>query len=334
MKKLTLWVVALLAGLVAQAEVWWTSNPASAVTGSSYSISAEANGGWGLTTLEIYKNGSLFAYGEGSIWAAAGDTTTDYGTTTLYYTADAYFNNWGYGETIYHSIVITQPNTPPTIEWSLNPGSATVNQWFNIEAHGSDADGNLAQVNVWRDGVPHALGGGGDGSNGWSGNGYAQGSAGAVTFSAQAMDSYGVYSDIIYHTVYITENNGIAYNYTNWPATAYMNQAVGFYINITNSGSKYWGASHYLSMRDWNDSDIYYPWLNGWSPGTTGNANFSFTTPNAPGVYPYHFQALEHMVEWFGPQFSMSVEVVNRQPVSPTISSGCASYLIPDIFSR
>ena len=192
MKKLLLWAVVLTTGLAAQASLWWTSNPGSATSGNSYSISAEASGGYSLTELYIYKNGSFFAYGDGFGWATAGDSTTDYGTQTVNYWADAYFDDWSWSETINHSINITNPNTPPSISWSQNPGSAAVNAWFVIEAHGTDPDGNLTEVNVWREWSPYAFGGGGNGYDSyWGGATYSQGTAGNVTFIAQAKDSNG-----------------------------------------------------------------------------------------------------------------------------------------------
>jgi hypothetical protein len=76
-----------------------------------------------------------------------------------------------------------------------------VNNWFTVEAHGSDPDGNLTNVFVWREWTPFAFGGGGDGYNAWHGNSHSRGTAGTVTFMAQAVDSNGAESPVIYHSV-------------------------------------------------------------------------------------------------------------------------------------
>ncbi|MBL9217463.1 MAG: fibronectin type III domain-containing protein [Opitutaceae bacterium] len=325
MKRLFSLAVALVACVSTQA-VWFSSAPGSVDSGQGYWVSADESPGGNSVEVWVYKNGSYFAYGNGWGYASAGGSTTDYGVQTVTYEAySSWYDDWWnyYGDYTSTTVNIIQPNNAPTIEWVQNPGSAQVNQWFAVQARGTDPDGNLMNVIVWREWVPFAYNGGGNGYENYTdANLYAHDSPGSVTFMAASLDSNYAESPVIYHTVTITENNAINYNSTNWPTTAYMNQGITFSMNVTNSGTKYWGGGHFIGMRDWNANNIYFPSLNGWTPGTTGDVSFSYTTPNLPGTYPYNFQALEHMVEYFGPHFSLSVEVINRAPVNPTISSG------------
>ncbi len=100
--------------------------------------------------------------------------------------------------------VVAQPNQPPAVNWVQNPASAYVNQWFPIQARGSDPDGNLSGLYVWREWVPHAFSGGGNGWEYYSDPNLSVGtSAGTVTFQAQAADSAGAASPVIYHSVTI-----------------------------------------------------------------------------------------------------------------------------------
>ena len=322
-----LFLAALLAGSVGRLlalDVGFTSIPPSAGSGQSYYVEAYSHtwNGDGCD-VTLYKNSGWFESGMSPYDTAyIGVWTTDYGVQTVEYFADGH--DWYSGQYAYAYawVTITQPNNPPTISWSSAPASCPVTQSAYVEAHGNDADGNLTQVNVWRDGTPHAFGGGANGYDSYSGNPWAQGTAGAVTFVAQAVDGNGAASGVIYHTVYFTENNAITFNYTDWSGTAFMSQGVNFYYNITNSGTKSWGPNHYLTLRDWNWNNVHFPSLNGMGPGWNGNVGLSFTAPATPGTYTYNVQALEHMVEWFGPQQALTLQVVNRAPVSPTLSSG------------
>jgi hypothetical protein len=96
-------------------------------------------------------------------------------------------------------------NSAPTIQWTSAPSEAQEGQSYDIQALGSDANGNLNQVSVWKQWSPFAFAGGG---NGWSG--YSEGSSidtGGqwITYQAQAVDSSGATSPVIYHTVHINK---------------------------------------------------------------------------------------------------------------------------------
>lgn len=94
-------------------------------------------------------------------------------------------------------------NTAPTISWISAPATAPHAQGYYVAAHGHDDDGNLAQVNVWKNGVPFAFAGGGNGTDGDSGNATSDAGPQTVTFTAQVVDSSGAASAMISFTVSI-----------------------------------------------------------------------------------------------------------------------------------
>jgi hypothetical protein len=94
-------------------------------------------------------------------------------------------------------------NQAPTIAWISAPGSAGSGQGYSITARGHDDDGNLSQVNVWKNGQPFAFAGGGNGTDGDSGNATSDAGPQTVTFTAQAVDAGGATSPVITHVVTI-----------------------------------------------------------------------------------------------------------------------------------
>ncbi|OAM87319.1 hypothetical protein OH491_26780 [Termitidicoccus mucosus] len=94
-------------------------------------------------------------------------------------------------------------NQAPSIEWQEAPSSATVGQTYRISACAHDPDGNLTQVNVWKNGQPFAFAGGGNGTDGDSGNSTSDNTPSTVTFTAQAVDSAGLSSAVISHAITI-----------------------------------------------------------------------------------------------------------------------------------
>lgn len=95
-------------------------------------------------------------------------------------------------------------NQAPTIAWISAPSSAGNGQGYTITARGHDDDGNLSQVNVWKNGQPFAFAGGGNGTEGDSGNTTSDSGPQTITFTAQAVDAAGETSSIITHTVTIS----------------------------------------------------------------------------------------------------------------------------------
>ena len=94
-------------------------------------------------------------------------------------------------------------NRAPTIAWVSAPQSAGSGASYQVGARGHDDDGDLTQVNVWKNGQPFAFAGGGSGTDGDSGNTTADNGPQTVTFTAQAVDATGATSPLITHTVSI-----------------------------------------------------------------------------------------------------------------------------------
>ncbi len=90
---------------------------------------------------------------------------------------------------------------PPTIVWTAAPAAVASGQSYSVTAHGHDADGNLTQVNVWKNGATFALAGGGNGTDGDAGTATADAGPQSLTFTAQAVDATGATSSLITHVV-------------------------------------------------------------------------------------------------------------------------------------
>ncbi len=98
--------------------------------------------------------------------------------------------------------VVAPPNQAPTIAWTQAPAAGWINEWFAVQARGNDGDGNLSSVSVWKEWVPFAFNGGGNGWESYSDANMASSSvATGIAFQAQSGDSAGATSAFISHTV-------------------------------------------------------------------------------------------------------------------------------------
>ena len=115
-------------------------------------------------------------------------------------------------------------------------------------------------------------------------------------------------------TVVAPAANSITYNATNFPVTATPGSKLIFNYNVTNTGTKSWGANHYLSLH--NDAGVYFAFssLNGVAPGQSKTVSLSFTALPTPALYPYHVQALESGVEFFTAKAKLMLTVLASQP--------------------
>jgi len=140
---------------------------------------------------------------------------------------------------------------------------------------------------------------------------------GVYTYYVQAMES-GVefFSNqaTFTLTVLAAKPNSISYNRTSLPAIAAPGTIVNFDYSVTNTGSKAWGANHFLSLR--NGSGVYsiFAAISGVGPGQSKTVNLSLTAPTTPGVYYYYVQAMESGVEFFNSQANLVLTVVAPQP--------------------
>jgi uncharacterized repeat protein (TIGR02543 family) len=188
----------------------WISSPASAASGSSYTITARGHDADGnLTQVNVWKNGQGFAFAGGGNGTDgdSGNTTSDTGPASITYTAQAVDSNGASSSTITHTVNVSAANTAPTIAWTSTPGTVGSGQSYSVTARGHDADGNLTQVNVWKAGVAFAFAGGGNGTDGDSGNTTSDGGPASITYTAQAVDASGATSATISQTVTVTAAN-------------------------------------------------------------------------------------------------------------------------------
>ncbi len=186
----------------------WQSAPSNVETGQSYTVSVQGSDPDGnLTQVNVWKNGQPFAFaggGDGSN-GNSGNQTSDNSPQTVTFTAQAVDGSGAVSELISFTVTVQgPPNRAPFITWQSAPSNVETGQTYSVSAQGSDADGNLTQVNVWKNGQPFAFAGGGDGNTGGSGNQTADNSSQEVTFTAQAVDGAGAVSELISFTVTVT----------------------------------------------------------------------------------------------------------------------------------
>lgn len=189
----------------------WISTPSSALVGQSYTVTARGHDGDGnLSQVNVWKNGAPFSFAGGGNGTDgdAGNATSDASAQTVTFTAQAVDGAGATSAVISHTVTISAPaNQAPTISWTSAPASAASGSSYTVSARGHDADGNLSQVNVWKNGLPFSFAGGGNGTDGDSGNATSNTGPATVTFTAQAVDSNGATSATITHTVSISAPN-------------------------------------------------------------------------------------------------------------------------------
>lgn len=313
---LILWVLTALAGW-AQPSLQMTSAPSSVQSGTGYYIEASCWDSSGGVTVTIYKNGSYFASTYGTSPVYVGGNTTDYGAQTVEYRIEA-VNDYWQTDTIYHYVTIIPPNNPPAIQWVNAPANVPINQNFTVQAKGTDQDGNLTNVFVWREWTPFAFNGGGNGyENTSDANGYSQGTPGTVTFQASAKDSNNAESQVIYHTVTIyVPNQPPTITWINAPASAYVNQS----FNVQARG---------------DDPNGNLAWVNVWKQGSpfafngggNGYQSYSDNNPAAgttadhlnPGYVQFSAQAGDSSSATSGTIYH-NVTINNRAPNTPSIA--------------
>ncbi|MDO8545508.1 MAG: hypothetical protein Q7S40_34125 [Opitutaceae bacterium] len=198
----------------------WNTTPGTVASGQSYTISAHGHDADGnLSQVNVWKSGVAFAFAGGGNGTDndSGNATSDTGPTTVTFTAQAVDSTGATSATISQTVTVSAANSAPTIAWNTTPGSVASGQSYTISAHGHDANGNLTQVNVWKNGVAFAFAGGGNGTDNDSGNTTSDTGPTSVTFTAQAVDATGASSATISQTVTVNAANAaptIAWNTT------------------------------------------------------------------------------------------------------------------------
>lgn len=191
----------------------WNTTPGTAASGQNYTVSAHGHDDDGnLTQVNVWKNGVGFAFSGGGNGTDgdSGNTTSDTGPATITFTANAVDSNGSTSATITQTVTVTAPNAAPTIAWNTTPGTVASGQSYTISAHGHDADGNLTQVNIWKNGVGFAFAGGGNGTDGDSGNSTSDTGPATITFTANAVDAAGATAATISQTVTVAAPASVA----------------------------------------------------------------------------------------------------------------------------
>jgi hypothetical protein len=136
--------------------------------------------------------------------ASGSQTVSGLSAGTYSYTITAQGPNGPATQSASVTVAAASSNQAPTISWNTTPGTVASGQTYTISAHGHDQDGNLTNVNVWRNGVPYAFAAGGNGTDGDSGNPSTDTGPLTITYTAQAVDGAGASSATISQTVTVT----------------------------------------------------------------------------------------------------------------------------------
>lgn len=157
-----------------------------------------------VSTVNIYAADGSPA--DGQLTARWHITGVPAGTYTLRFFEYSTWANWLQATRVWTETSFldgSAAGSAPSISWTSTPAGAASGETYTVSAHGHDDDGNLTQVNVWKNGQPFAFAGGGNGTDGDSGNATSDTGPQTITFTAQAVDADGTTSPVISHTVTI-----------------------------------------------------------------------------------------------------------------------------------
>ena len=84
---------------------------------------------------------------------------------------------------------------------------------------------------------------------------------------------------------------------------------VNFTRNVSNLGTKGWGANHYLALLQSDYTVIQLGSLDATAAGGSKTVSLSLPVPATPGTYQYRLQPLENGVEWFGNPLTLTLIV-------------------------
>ena len=140
---------------------------------------------------------------------------------------------------------------------------------------------------------------------------------GSYTYYVQALEGGVEFFDTqvtVVLNVLAKTPNAITYNSTNFAFGANPGSTVMFNYNVTNTGTKAWGTSHYLAVRDGNGTYLTFVPVNGLAAGQSRTVYLSLTAPSTPGTYSYSVQGMEDGVEFFTSQANLLLVVLAPQP--------------------
>jgi|CXWL01.1.fsa_nt_gi hypothetical protein len=212
-------------------------------------------------------------------------------------------------------------NQAPSIAWTSTPGTAAQAQSYTISAHGHDDDGNLVQVNLWKNGQPFAFAGGGNGTDGDAGNTTSDSGPQTITFTAQAVDADGALSPVITHVITIAAPANTPPAVT-LVAPAGQTITVGTTLTITSHATDPDGnlTGHNLDLQrpagDWNfqggfaTGEPYQGGPVGSGADSTRTANFTFTD-----VGTYYVRSAAYDGSGWVQSATVAITVVTPPPV-------------------
>lgn len=271
-----------------------------------------------------------FLYGT---WHLTGLAPGDYTVRAwTYHTRSRLYATTVVTDTSFENGSSPQPvNRAPTIAWVSAPGSAGSGVSYQVSVRGHDDDGNLAQVNLWKNGSPFAFAGGGNGSDGDSGNWTSDSGPQTVTFTAQAVDASGATSPVITHVVSIGAPTNRPPNVTLLaPAaqTVTAGTALTIRANATDADGNL--SAHNLDIQrpagDWNfqggfaTGEPYQGGPVGSGGDSTRSASFTFTDV---GTYYVRSGASDGSGWYHSP--TVAITVVSPPPVQYSLSTEAGS---------
>ena len=113
--------------------------------------------------------------------------------------------------------------------------------------------------------------------------------------------------------------NAVAWNFIGLPETGTTGQTLAFSASVTNSGTVPWTGDYFLELRDRTGARLDYAELAVTAPRATKTAAFTLRLPDRPGTYTYHFTALQHGREYFGPALLRTI-VVRKPPLEVSLT--------------
>ncbi|MDP1581240.1 MAG: hypothetical protein Q8M02_13275 [Candidatus Didemnitutus sp.] len=184
---------------------------AEAVIGSSVRSESIPNGSDPLN-ISVDNSLTLTKGPDGNWWAEGVNHGTSVAVSAFVYVDGENAQGVGTAACSIHWID-APPNQPPGISWIEVPGAVDSGAVYGVSARGEDADGNLASVTVWKNGVPFASW---SGSGSWADAGQTTSDVGpqSVVFTAQAIDAAGAASPVNSQTVTIQAPAPVHYTLT------------------------------------------------------------------------------------------------------------------------
>lgn len=113
--------------------------------------------------------------------------------------------------------------------------------------------------------------------------------------------------------------NAARWNYINLPEAGGPGERVMFAVSVTNRGDTAWTGDYYVEVRDGAGVHLAYATLAETAPGATREVVLPVTLPEAAGPCTLIFTAVQHGVEYFGPEETRTFGVPIDASTRPTL---------------